>query len=325
MDSAFLHKIPNTAAIRYFHAVAAAGSFRKAAEELHIAASAVNRHVRLLEADIGTKLFHRKRGRGGVMLTSAGEILMRRVRYALSELSTARAEIDSMRGRGRDRVRAGVSDALARSFMPDFLAAFHAENARVDFNIKVGNTPRMIEMLLADQVDIVLSYDVPQQIGLHFVAEYALGSSIVVHKDHPLAQKKSVRLAECANYTLALPDDEHYLRALVNRIFGESRAIRPPLLVTNSYELMSDFVERGIAMSLQTHFEMKGSKRRPNLVYVPVNEPLARYSAMALCVRSGRRLSASGDIFLNRLKEILDATIGQYRMMPSEAKRNRLK
>lgn len=314
MDDTFLHKIPNTAAIRYFHEVARAGSFRKAAERLHIAASAINRHVRLLEADMGARLFDRKRGRGGVMLTTAGEVLMRRVRYALNELSTARSEIDSLRGRGRGRIRAGVTDALARSFLPGFLAAFHTENPRIDLEVKVSNTPRLAEMLLQDQIDVVLAYDVPPQIGITFAVEYALGSCIVAHKDHPLARKASVRLAECANYDLAMPDDEHYLRAILNRVYGDGNAIRPPLLATNSYELMSEFVERGLAISLQTRFDAESATARPNLVYVPVREPLARYSSLACCVRSGRQLPAIGETFVNRLKETLDSAIGRFRV-----------
>lgn len=313
MDDGFLHKIPNTAAIRYFHEVARAGSFRKAAERLHVAASAINRHVRLLEADLGTRLFDRKRGRGGVVPTTAGEMLLRRVRYALNELSTARAEIDALRGRGRGRIRAGATDSLARAFLPGFLATFHAEYPRVDFEVKVANTPDLAEMLLSDRLDVALGYDMPPQIGITFAAEYALGSCIVVHRDHPLARRESVRLAECAIYDLAMPDDEHYLRPILNRVFGDG-PVRPPLLVTNSYELMADFVERGLAVSLQTRFDAGNGPQRPDLVYVPVREPLARYSLLSCCLRTGRQLPSTGEIFVNRLKESLDAAVGRFRV-----------
>ncbi|MBN9008970.1 MAG: LysR family transcriptional regulator, partial [Rhizobiales bacterium] len=63
----------NTAAIRYFQEVVRAGSFRKAADRIHIAASAINRHVRLLEEELGARLFERGKGRRGIKLTSAGE------------------------------------------------------------------------------------------------------------------------------------------------------------------------------------------------------------------------------------------------------------
>jgi len=72
----------NTSALRYFYEVARSGSFRRAAEKVHVAASAISRQIQLLEDELGVELL--ERGRKGVRLTVAGEALMHRVRRMMS-------------------------------------------------------------------------------------------------------------------------------------------------------------------------------------------------------------------------------------------------
>src|SRR2546421_445580 len=84
MTLGLLPNFINTAALRYFFEVARYGSFRLAAEKIHIAASAISRQIQLLEQELGTKLFARKRA--GLQLTAAGEALLYRVKKAMGEL-----------------------------------------------------------------------------------------------------------------------------------------------------------------------------------------------------------------------------------------------
>ena len=78
--------------LRYFDEVARCGSIRRAAEALNVASSAVNRQVLKLEREIGTTLFERHRT--GVVLTAAGEVLLRHSRDTMTgfELSATRVK-----------------------------------------------------------------------------------------------------------------------------------------------------------------------------------------------------------------------------------------
>ncbi|MBY3064548.1 LysR family transcriptional regulator [Rhizobium laguerreae] len=293
------NRVVNTVAVRYFQEVVRAGSFRKAADRINVAASAINRHVKLLEDDLGTKLFERGKGRGGIKLTAAGEVLSKRVQYALNELSVARDEINALKGVQRGRVSIGVTDVIARELLPDLLAAFHQRHPRVDFDVKVANTPGLVDLLSDDRVDLLLAFDVPPQMSIRPVAEFSLPSCIVVDPQHPLAKRTSVKLTELSAYPLAMPDDSPYLRAILTRITSGGAAQVTPLLRTNSYELMRSFVRRGMAISLQTRLWMSGEPHRDGLVYIPVKEPLARYSVMGCCVRSGRRLPIPSELLVS--------------------------
>ncbi|WP_179208886.1 LysR family transcriptional regulator [Salinicola salarius] len=64
--------------LRYFEEVARQGSLRKAAERLHVAASAVNRQILKLEAELGVPLFERLPR--GLRLSAAGELMLYQIR-----------------------------------------------------------------------------------------------------------------------------------------------------------------------------------------------------------------------------------------------------
>lgn len=304
-------RVINTVAIRYFQEVVRAGSFRKAADRINVAASAINRHVKLLEEDLGTRLFERGKGRAGIKLTAAGEVLSRRVQYALNELHTARDEINALRGVQRGRVSIGVTDVLSKEVLPELMAAFHQLHQKVDFDVRVGNTPSLVDMLSEDKIDVLLAFDVPPQMSIRFAAEFSLPSCVVVNETHPLAGRQSVRLSELSQYRLALPDDGPYLRAILGRIAAAGGSEPVPFLRTNSYDMMREFVRRGLAISLQTLVALDGSRERQGLVYVPVKEPLARYSVLGCCIRSGRRLPVASELFVAHvcmaLKQAFDA------------------
>src|SRR5919199_2869701 len=70
--------------LRVFEAVTRSGSFRSAADDLGLTASAVSHAIRTLERDLGAVLFERE-GRS-VRLTAKGETLMRHVERAFGEL-----------------------------------------------------------------------------------------------------------------------------------------------------------------------------------------------------------------------------------------------
>ena len=80
--------------LKYFSEVAARGSIRKAADNLNVASSAVNRQILKLEEELGVLLFERVPG--GVLLTAAGEILKDHIRETLLSFERVQAEINNL-------------------------------------------------------------------------------------------------------------------------------------------------------------------------------------------------------------------------------------
>ena len=104
-------------AFRYFLAVAEAGSIRAAARDLNIVSSAVNRQILMLEESLGIRLFDRV-GRG-LRLSEAGIALARQVRDTLARYEDTVAELDTLRGLRRGRIRIATVEPGARPLSGD--------------------------------------------------------------------------------------------------------------------------------------------------------------------------------------------------------------
>jgi len=89
--------------LRYFAAVADAGTFTHAAERLFVSQPTLSQQIRRLEQIVGTPLLHRRRD--GVRLTAAGTALLETARDVLSAADHAVSQTRQAAGLGRPRLR----------------------------------------------------------------------------------------------------------------------------------------------------------------------------------------------------------------------------
>src|SRR5579863_7901566 len=109
--------------LRYFVAVADAGTFTRAAERMFIAQPTLSQQIRRLEEMVGTPLLQRRRE--GVRLTSAGTVLLEESRTVLSLLEHGVSRSRQAAGLGRPRLRFVLPPNL-----PDGLAVEAASRLR---------------------------------------------------------------------------------------------------------------------------------------------------------------------------------------------------
>ncbi len=117
-------KLPSTASLRVFAAVARSGSTVRAAEEVGLTQSAVSKQVRLLEEALGCTLFDRSPT--GLVLTEDGSIYRPYAESALEQMARGRRRLGE-RGAARRPVRlhmlAIVGERWLMARFPDFTAA----------------------------------------------------------------------------------------------------------------------------------------------------------------------------------------------------------
>lgn len=291
--------------LRYFYEVAKDRSFRQAAERINIAASALNRQITMLEADLKAPLFERRPGRGKLRLTAAGEILLHRVRIALNELQVAESAIESLKGLKRGSVSIGVNDSLGRDFIPEFLSRFNKLYPQIDFVVTIDNTPALLERMDRDESEIVLAYNIPIRSSLRPIVSFPLGLCVLVSEDHPLAQYETLRLSDCDGYPMAVPDGSMTLSQIQRDVFGRAGIENRSILKTNSFELIRDVVASGIAISIQTHFLLPNDPNRSNVKSIPLKHNFPVTHSLACCVRAGRDLSVAASMVVDELKASL--------------------
>jgi DNA-binding transcriptional LysR family regulator len=294
----------NTGALRYFYEVARYGSFRLAAEKIHIAPSAISRQIQLLEKELGFKLF--LRGQQGLTLTPAGDALLYRVKKAMNELSIARSEIDTLHGSHRGTVRVGINETVAREFFGGFLKKFRVRHPNIRFEIYVANSEQLEKLLLRNEIDILVGYAVRVRGGLQQVVAFTVTPCVTVKKNHPLARKKSIKIADFIDENLIMPSEGSTLRDALNSIFT-SVSVRPASTVsTDSFEFMADLVCLQLGIGFQLRVRSGSDPIRKELVYVPIREADIKQASLACCISEEGTASAAVSVCLQDLRAALE-------------------
>jgi DNA-binding transcriptional LysR family regulator len=141
--------------LRYFAAVAAHGSFSRAADNLHLTQPALSRQVKDLEEELGVPLF--VRGKNAVTLTEAGELFYEEARDLLARADQA---IQRVRGEARNEIlRVGYAPSLTTGILPGALEKFQTATPRVRIEF-ADLTPReMVDLAKAGRLDLVIAPD----------------------------------------------------------------------------------------------------------------------------------------------------------------------
>jgi len=140
--------------LKYFLAVADAGSVTRAAEVLNIAQPALSQALTRMERDLGVKLFERTRR--GAKLTAAGEAIVEDLRLSVARIDAAshRArEIGAQRG---GRLTIGFVSAALFNLLPKAIAAMRAEVPTVELVLKEMSNAEQTSALEKGTIDIGL-------------------------------------------------------------------------------------------------------------------------------------------------------------------------
>jgi DNA-binding transcriptional LysR family regulator len=150
--------------LKVFRTVANRLSFRKAAERLFLTQPAVTLQIKALEEDLGVRLFDRAAGR--VSLTRQGAILLRYAEKIAGIIAEAEQEMAAGEGQAAGTLDLGASTTIAQYVLPRLIAAFQAENPRVQLSLQSGNTDQIVRLLLDDRVSIGLIEGPPRDRGV---------------------------------------------------------------------------------------------------------------------------------------------------------------
>ena len=140
--------------IRYFVAVAERGGFAAAASTLNIAQSALSRHVKELEDELGGALL--ERGARGVSVTESGKVLLARGRWLLGTIDDIKAEVRTENREPSGTVRIGAPPSLGDILYPPLAQAFVKQFPRVRLELSEGLTESASERLLRGELDLAI-------------------------------------------------------------------------------------------------------------------------------------------------------------------------
>jgi len=140
--------------LRYFVAVAERGGFAAAASTLNIAQSALSRHVKELERELGGALL--ERGARGVTVTESGKVLLARGRWLFGAIDDIKAEVRTENREPSGTVRLGAPSSLADIFYAPLAHLIVKRFPRVRLELSEGLTEGMCDRLLRGELDLAV-------------------------------------------------------------------------------------------------------------------------------------------------------------------------
>lgn len=179
------------------HAVAVAeeGSFTRAAARLAISQPGLSASVRALERDVGAVLFERTTRQ--VLVTPAGTQLVNAARHILGEVADARRSVADVAGLSSGELAVGVVQTFSAVDVPAVLARFHRRHPDVAVTLREAPTEDLLSAVRVGGLDIAfVALDATPLPGtLVAVRTYVEPLSLLAARSHPLAGRRSVRLA----------------------------------------------------------------------------------------------------------------------------------
>ncbi|WP_414620163.1 LysR family transcriptional regulator [Calothrix sp. CCY 0018] len=188
--------------LHYFVAVAEELHFSRAAERLHISQPPLSQQIRVLEEQLGVKLFERTKRQ--VQLTKAGKAFLEHSYLVLAQLEQA-IEVTQRIGRGEvGRLAIAFVDSATYTVLPDILSVFREQFPAVELRLHEMTTAQQIQALHLKQVDVGIVRSAIIEPGLS--VECLLQESLVLAlpQTHPLSAQNKVSLSTLASESFIL-------------------------------------------------------------------------------------------------------------------------
>ncbi|QAY66403.1 LysR family transcriptional regulator [Paenibacillus protaetiae] len=233
----------------YFVKVAKKEHVTQAAEELHVAQSAVSRQIHQLEEELNVKLFLQK-GRN-LQLTPVGQLFLKRAEVILADLERAVVEIHEFLDPEKGEIRLGFPHSLGVSVIPQVVASFRKLHPNVKFRFRQGMYPSLIRDMLKGEIDLAFISPFPEQYE-------ALGGEVLLTEElyavlppnHPLAYEEAIHLSQLRDEVFVLFSEGYSLRPIVWEACQEAGFTPKIAFEGEETETISGLVAAGMGVSL---------------------------------------------------------------------------
>ncbi len=286
--------------LQYFLAVARHLHFTRAAEELHVAQPSVSQQIRKLEAELGTKLFHRMKRH--IALTAAGEALLPRARRILAEMEEARLEIQELSGLTKGSLTVGSTPSVGTHLLPQAIAQFHQAHPGITLLFREAGSLTLVQSLEAGELDLAIVTMPVRNPVLETVPLLEEQLVLAVPPGRFLVPDGEVSLADLKDVPFVMFQEGYDLREVT--LSACRKAGFEPKVVIEGGEMDSvlRFVSAGLGVALVP--EMVAREPATGFVAVPLAEPrLTR--KLAIARRRDRYMSSAARQFMATMLEVV--------------------
>ncbi|MCR5600782.1 MAG: LysR family transcriptional regulator [Ruminococcus sp.] len=234
--------------LRYFLAVAREQSFSTAAERLFLSQPTLSRQLKELECELGKTLLIRSNK--GVSLTEDGMILRKRAEEIVELMDKTEQEVRQSKDSVSGTVYIGAGETYAIKLIADTAHNLKTDYPDIRYSFFSGNGTDVLEKLERGLLDFGLifgSIDRTKYEAIEIPLHDTWG--VLMRRDEPLAQKKTVTIADLMGLNLIIPRQLNHL-IMISELIAEQT---PDAHIVAEYNLIynaSVMVNEGIGTAI---------------------------------------------------------------------------
>ena len=183
--------------LRLFLNIHEAGTITGGAESTHMTLASASERIRGMEDTLGVPLL--LRGSRGVQVTPAGRTLVHHARLVLQQMERMQGELGDYGAGLKGHVRLLCNTSALSEHLPEVLSGFLASHPGISLDLEERPSFEIVDAVRNDACDIGVVSDAADLEGLETFAFRADPLSLVVARNHPLAQQSKTRLADVAD------------------------------------------------------------------------------------------------------------------------------
>jgi DNA-binding transcriptional LysR family regulator len=275
--------------LRLFLNVLEAGTITGGAESTHMTLASASERIRGMEDTLGSPLL--LRDRRGVQLTPAGRTLAHHARLVLLQVDRMQGDLGDYGMGLKGHVRVLCNTSALSEHLPEVLSGFLTAHPGISVDLEERTSYEIVDAVRNSLCDIGVVSDAADLEGLEVFPFREDPLSVVVPRDHPLAHRSRVFLADlvdCAFVGLAegsaLQEHvSHHARRLGKRLHYRLRL--------RSFESICRMVGLGIGVGIVPQAVATRYSRSARVKRIALADPWAVRN-LVLCVRRLEQLPA---------------------------------
>ena len=275
--------------------------FTRAAERCHSSQSAFSVMIQKLEVAVGAKLFERDTRK--VTLTPEGALFAEVARTLIDEIESAFNDMSEYVALRRGRVAIAALPSLAARGIPAVIAEYKKKYPGVSVHLYDALSDQCLSMLRSEKVDFVLT--APGQNFVEFDSTVLCSDPfyLVCRRDHRLASRRSVEVADLANCEIVHLTRSTSVRQHVDILLRDVPTLNSGLEVEH-LATVAGLVEQGLGVAVVPELTLF-QFRQLKLVAIPL-KAVETVRPVLIVTRKDQSLSIAAQAFL----ELVQLRIG---------------
>jgi DNA-binding transcriptional LysR family regulator len=280
--------------LRTFLEVSRLRSFSRAAEKLMVTQPAISAQIRTLENEVGARLFDRDGGK--VTFTAAGKVFEPFAEHCLQCHNHITVAIGELHRSPRGEISVSANEATSLYVLPTVFAQFKQQYSRVGLSIVRADRARSIESVLSREADFAVVSLPLKDPRLVVDVIHRDEVVLVAPKNHPLAQRESLKFPEILQHSLLLPKQGRQ-RELIEDLF-RSYDVQPRVAMeVESSELLKRLIVAGLGVGFLPRTNVLADEKAGALQIVKV-DGVRLSRELAVVYRKDKTLTRAAHAFL---------------------------